>query len=178
MRRIAAVAAALFATSAQALCFEQAAAEYGVSVHLLRGIAKAESDLDPKAVNRSHLARTGSVDLGLMQINSSWLPKLARYGITEQALLNDACLNLRVGAWILADAMNRHGADWNGVGAYNAACSQLKGAECAKARNTYAWRVYRAMHRTDASPVRPPVHASRLTLVSIPRTLPQQAAND
>lgn len=138
-------------------CLDQAAAERGLDARLLRAVARAESNLDPLAVNRAHVERTGTVDIGLLQINSSWLPTLGRYGIQERDL-HDACTNARVGAWLLADALARHGNTWNAVGSYNAACTQLRGAKCAAARQAYAWRVFRRMdfdsgltHRTAAS---------------------------
>ena len=49
------------------------------------------------------------------------------------------------GAWLLADSFSRRGATWDAVGAYNAACSQLKDDACIKARSQYAWRVYRQL---------------------------------
>lgn len=55
-----------------------------------------------------------------MQINSSWLPKLRQWGIDEAALLTDACTNLMVGAWVLADNIQRLGYNWKAIGAYNA----------------------------------------------------------
>ena len=67
-------------------CWNDVAQRHGVPADLLYAVAKVESSLDPKAVNRSHFHRTRSIDIGLMQINSRHLPKLAQQGITEARL--------------------------------------------------------------------------------------------
>jgi soluble lytic murein transglycosylase-like protein len=54
-----------------------------------------------------------------MQINSSWLKTLGRYGVTGESLFKP-CVNADVGAWILADNFRRMGVTWDAVGAYNA----------------------------------------------------------
>jgi hypothetical protein len=152
-------------------CWEQAAQRYDVSAQLLYAIARVESGLNPAAVNRSHGARTGSYDIGLMQINSSHLSTLARYGIGERDLY-EPCTNIHVGAWLLADSFSRHGTTWAAVGAYNAACTRLKGAACQSARATYARRVYQQLSSREGTPqmvpmagVRPPANQEAQPLI-------------
>ena len=118
----------------------------------------------PEARNNTHIERTGTRDIGLMQINTSLLPKLASFGIREQDLL-DPCTNIEVGAWVLSDAIRRHGDTWQAVGAYNAACTQLRGKACTEARSRYAWAVYKRMAAT------PSVQPATLQVVPINRTL-------
>lgn len=107
---------AMAATGSAQACWEQAASKYGVSAQLLYAIAKTESSLQAKAVNRAN--NNGSYDVGLMQINSSWLPMLGRYGIREKDLY-EPCVSIEVGAWILAQNIRSHGYTWAAVGAYN-----------------------------------------------------------
>ena len=78
-----------------------------------------------------------------MQINSAWLPRLSKHGITETDLF-DPCTSIHVGAWILAGNVRRLGYTWEAVGAYNAAHPAL--------RRTYAERVYRHIAATSTPP--------------------------
>lgn len=114
-------------------CWDEAATRYGLSSRLLYAIARTESGLNPAAVGRN---RNGSRDIGLMQINSSWLPTLAGHGIAEHHLF-DACTSIQVGAWILAGNVSRLGYTWDAVGAYNARSAPL--------RRAYAHRVHREL---------------------------------
>ena len=154
-------------------CWEQAAQRYGLDAELLYAIARVESNLNPSAVNRSHLQRTGSYDIGLMQINSSHLGQLARHGITE-AQLYDPCTNIRVGAWLLAGNFSRQGATWDAVGAYNAACRQLNGVACAQARASFAWKVFLNLPARAAPEQR--VASSRESSAGTLTTSPMQLA--
>lgn len=117
---------ALASLPAQA-CWEEAAQYYRVNPYLLYAIAKTESSLNPSAINRN---KNGSYDIGLMQINSSWLPTLRKYGVEEKDLY-DPCTSIQVGAWILSQNMRRMGVTWEAVGAY-AAVSPEKRIQYAK----------------------------------------------
>jgi soluble lytic murein transglycosylase-like protein len=114
-------------------CFEAASVRYDVSRRLLEAIASVESAGNPAAINKNV---NGSEDIGLMQINSSWLPTLKKYGINRSDLF-DPCVSINVGAWIMADNIARHGYSWEAVGAYNAVNP--------KKRLTYAYRVAQAL---------------------------------
>ena len=96
-------------------CWEEAGNKYGINAQLLYAIAKTESGLNPQAFNRN---KNGSYDVGLMQINSVWFPTLRKHGIKEQQLY-EPCTSIQVGAWILAQNIQRMGNSWNAVGAYN-----------------------------------------------------------
>jgi soluble lytic murein transglycosylase-like protein len=100
--------------SAGADCFSVAAQKYGIARELLQAIAKVESALDPLALRINR----GSYDIGIMQVNSRWLPLLRRHGI-QPADLYDACTNIDVGSWILANEIARHGYTWTAVGFYH-----------------------------------------------------------
>lgn len=119
-------------------CLVQAAHHHQVSYTLLRAIAEQESGFNPYAVRGAGQSR----DIGLMQINSAWLPQLARWGITAEHLL-DPCVNAMVGAWVLATNIRQHGLSWKAVGAYNAT-SQDKQAR-------YAWAIYHKINRGQGS---------------------------
>lgn len=98
-------------------CFQQSAKEFTQDVNLLKAISKAESNFNEQAISTPN--DDGSVDIGLMQINSGWIPKLKKHGITREMLF-DPCVNIKVGAWILAKNVEAYGNVWRAVGAYNA----------------------------------------------------------
>jgi soluble lytic murein transglycosylase-like protein len=111
-------------------CWEEAATRYQVNSVLLHAIARTESGLNPAAVGRN---RNGSRDIGIMQINSRWLPALAAHGIAERDLF-EPCTNIHIGAWILAGNIYRLGYTWDAVGAYNAVNPTLRRAYIEKVR--------------------------------------------
>lgn len=131
--------AVLLSRPAHADCLDQAAAYWGVPPLLARAIAQQESGMRADAVGKN---TNGSRDIGLMQINSWWLPTLKRYGISE-ADLYDPCKNAYIGNWILAQNIARHGYNWTAVGAYNAVTPSK--------RDAYARKIYKQLMRLQGS---------------------------
>lgn len=122
----------------QAFCFNEAGAASGISPVLLQAIAKVESGLNPKAVN---INSNGSRDLGLMQINSSWVKPMKLDGAR---LFSDPCYNTTIGARILRDCIDRKGYTWAAVGCYNAVSTHKQVA--------YSWKIYRLMQKSASYP--------------------------
>ena len=98
--------------SAHGFCFEDAGRFYDISPALLSAIAEVESGMNPTAMNHN---KDGSVDVGLMQINSFWKDKLGSWWTHVM----EPCFNVYVGAWILAQCMGRYGYSWKAVGCYH-----------------------------------------------------------
>ena len=122
-------------------CFTQAAERHGIDPLLLVAIAKVESSLNPRAINYN---RNGTYDIGLMQINSSHLPRLIKTGVTHKRLISEPCTSIDAGASILAGFIERHGYTWNAVGAYNAG-SSAKREPVRKSYATKVWREYQTL---------------------------------
>jgi len=87
-----------------AACVDRAAADFGVSKLLILLIL----DVEGGWVGASMRNTNGTYDYGPMQINSSWLPKLARFGITADLLQHHACTNIYTGTWLLAKLSREH----------------------------------------------------------------------
>ena len=123
----------ILTTNAAAFCFEEAGDAYGIAPVLLWSIAKEESSFNPSAINRNS---NGTYDYGVMQINSSWHKTL---GAKTWSRLSDPCANVQVGAWILAQCIQRHGNTWDAIGCYNSG-NPVK-------RTAYARRIYGQLKR-------------------------------
>jgi soluble lytic murein transglycosylase-like protein len=137
----AALCAAAPAAHAATDCWTEAGTEFGVDPLLLYSIAKVESSLNPKAFNRN---RDGSFDVGIMQINSTHLPRLMKVGVTRERLVREPCTAIRSGAEILAGFIDQVGYTWEAVGAYNAGLA----SEREPLRQAYAakvWKEYKGL---------------------------------
>lgn len=109
-------------------CFDDAASFHHVNPLILRAIAIVESGGRTDATNTNS---NGSVDYGMMQINSIHLPELARYGIGKADLF-DGCKSVYLGAWILRQSIERYGNTWEAIGAYNSATPYYRDRYAAK----------------------------------------------
>lgn len=127
---------AVYETAFAQSCWKSASERYAIHETILHAIARTESAMNPKAINRN---TNGSVDVGLMQINSRWFPDLAEMGI-QPGDLWDSCTNIHVGAWVLAGYIRKFGYNWRAIGAYNAGPSLKPHSE--EKRRIYAERVY------------------------------------
>lgn len=141
-RLIVSVLGMIYLTSASAMlmpfddCFSKSASRYSIDKDLLLAIARTESNFNPNAIGPKN--ENGSYDIGLMQINSGWINTLKSYGIGESDLFN-ACTNIEVGTWILAQNIEAHGATWMAVGAYNAKSIAKRSVYVGKVFNNYQY---------------------------------------
>lgn len=108
-----------------ALCIFAAAQTYSVPPSVILGILNVEGGRTGQAVRNTN----DTYDLGPMQINTIWIPQLARYWrVSESTALrmvrDDACVNVGVGAWILRSKTNEAGSLYQGIAHYHSATPQ------------------------------------------------------
>ncbi|MEZ9033676.1 lytic transglycosylase domain-containing protein [Vibrio sp. 10N.247.311.00] len=134
----------VFPSVGYSFCFDEAGQHYNVDPDLLRSIAQVESSLDPNAYNenKNKKGQVTSRDFGLMQINSSWFPRLTEFNVNETNVY-EPCFNVSLGAWVLSSNFASHGYNWNSVGAYNAGF--LKRTE--NARRIYIKKVQKVYYQ-------------------------------
>lgn len=97
--------------------FDRAGRDFGIDPSLLKRIATIESSLNPNALNRN---KNGTVDIGLMQINTIHLKRLSKIGVT-QALLYDPEVNIYVAALLLSSHIRKGGYNLETIGRYHSA---------------------------------------------------------
>lgn len=82
-------------------------------------------DVEGGTLGRVSRNANGTVDIGPMQVNTVWVPRIAAHWHTAPAsayaaLRDNLCANLEGGAWILRQAMDEARGDfWGGVGIYH-----------------------------------------------------------
>lgn len=132
----------IFARQSNQPCWDEAAKYHGVDPWLLYSVAYVESTHNPSAISKTN--RNGTYDIGLMQINSFWLPTLKKHGITESHLKN-ACVSTYVGAWVMAQNIRRYGYSWEAIASYNV--GNVKNPNRRRIGYGYAMKVYREYER-------------------------------
>lgn len=107
-------------------CVNYASEKFSVAPVIIRAIMQVEGGKPGLAMKN----RDGSYDYGVMQINSWWFDHgpLPKYGLTVEKVRDDACTNIYVGTWILANELADAPDFWEGVGNYNSRKTRCK--EC------------------------------------------------
>lgn len=95
-------------------CVVESAAHHRVPVSLIMWLMAQEDG----AVGMVSDNTNGSYDIGPMQINSWWLPKLKRLGVSEKSIRDNGCINVAVGTWIFSDLLRRYPV-WQAIGYYH-----------------------------------------------------------
>lgn len=113
------------------LCVDAAAIAYRIPNNIFRAVLRTEGGWTGLKKRNPN----GSYDMGPAQINTIHLPELARFGVTEHMLINDACVNLYVAAYRVRFEIDRVGDLWRGVGNYHSRTSHLHSIYLNKVRN-------------------------------------------
>ncbi len=116
----------MITAQALAVCIFAAAQTYAVPPSVLLGIINVEGGRIGQAVKNSN----NTYDLGPMQINTIWIPELARYwGISTAKATSEVrdnpCINIGVGAWILRSKINQTGSLKKGIAYYHSGTPKL-----------------------------------------------------
>ncbi len=120
-------------------CINQAAVTYYVPAQVIISVLGVEGG----KVGMASPNTNGTYDYGPMQINSIWLPKIARYGYTKEQVQYDPCINVMVGTWILSNniadtlAASSSGGYWQGVAGYHSRTPSLNATYQNKVLNNY-----------------------------------------
>ena len=113
-------------------CINQAALHHHVPATMIISVMQVENGRNGDAIKN----KNGSYDLGVMQINTTWLTSLKKYGITHAALQHDVCLNVDVGTWILAHSIAKSDG-WQGIGNYHSATPKFNRIYSKKVKAKY-----------------------------------------
>jgi hypothetical protein len=114
----------MITAQALAACLLMAAQTYQVPPAVMIGIMHVEGGRVGQEVGPNF---NGTYDLGPMQVNSRWIPELARtwsvdHRTARKAVRDDGCVNVRVAAWILRRKIIEAGGSlYGGIAHYHSA---------------------------------------------------------
>ncbi len=131
----------MITAQALAACLLLASNTYQVPPAVMIGIMQVEGGHVGQAVGPNN---NGTYDLGPMQVNSRWMPQLARlWHVSEFTartwVRDDGCVNVHVAAWILKQKMAETGSLYGGISHYHSATPGVG--------SRYAAKVVAAMDR-------------------------------
>ena len=112
-------------------CVDAASTAYGIPNPIFRAVLRTEGGWQGLRKRNAN----GSYDLGPGQINTIHLPALRKYGIDEQMLADDVCLNVHVAAYRLRLEIDRVRDVWRGVGNYHSRTPKFHNAYLARVRS-------------------------------------------
>lgn len=101
-------------------CIAAAASSYNVPQDVVAAILHVEGG----RIAQETKNKNGTHDIGPMQINSIWIPTLAKkiktdFKTAKSLLKNNVCVNITFGTWILKTKINETGSLYGGIAAYN-----------------------------------------------------------
>ncbi|WP_080761782.1 lytic transglycosylase domain-containing protein [Aeromonas hydrophila] len=105
-----------FTTAQNVDCIVEAAQCFQINPLLLKAIIWQESRNRQQAMNQN---ANGTVDVGVMQINTVHFKALKSLGIDETLLRENSCANVFSGAWVLKQSIELYGYTWDGIGNYH-----------------------------------------------------------
>lgn len=114
-------------------CINKSAVQYHIPATLIISVLKMENGRIGDAIKN----KNGTYDYGPMQINSIWLPELAKYGYSREKIQYDPCANVAVGTWLLSRAIADDKTLWKGVGNYHSHTSNKNFAYRTKVQKIY-----------------------------------------
>ncbi len=116
----------MFVSDIPIKCINDAVHEYHVPAKLIIALLNVEQG----KVGMANRNKNGTYDFGPMQINSSWWPKLSQYSITQEEVKNNACVNVKVGAWILSKNIANGENLLVGIGNYHSVRHEVAQKSC------------------------------------------------
>jgi len=96
-------------------CINRAAITYFVPAKVIISVLETENGKNGQAKPN----KNGTIDYGVMQINSVWLKKIEHYGYNAKMIQYNPCANVAVGTWILSQRIADKQNIWSGIGNYH-----------------------------------------------------------
>ncbi len=114
--------------------FKKYALKYNVPKEILLSVALTENEkVDPNAIRHNS---NGTVDRGLMQINSIWIKELPELHLTAEKLKNPE-VSIQVAAYILSKHIKNKGKNWIAYGSYHSKTPSKRKKYIAKLKKSY-----------------------------------------